>query len=140
VVEDDDSVRRALARVFVTAGYSVVLAANGSEGLEALGTVLRPCLVILDWKMPGVDGPGFLAGLAERPDRGSFGVIVISGEERRIDRKISSNVLSILRKPLDPSEILGWACPYFRAEDRSSGGLAYVPIAGAGLMGRPQYR
>jgi CheY-like chemotaxis protein len=78
--------------------------------------------VILDWEMPGVDGPGFLAGLAERPDRAAFGVVVVSSEKRQIDRKSSPNVLSVLQKPLDPSEILGWAGRFFRAEGRSSGG------------------
>jgi DNA-binding NtrC family response regulator len=76
VVDDDDPVRVMLARLLVTQGYSVVLAANATQAR----TVLREqdaALVISDVVMPGESGIELRRTIADRwPD---LPVILISG-------------------------------------------------------------
>ena len=55
IVDDDEAVRRLLELLLKASGYDVVTATNGVEGLEQMHRQL-PCLVLLDVKMPGMDG------------------------------------------------------------------------------------
>jgi two-component system, response regulator, stage 0 sporulation protein F len=58
-VEDEYSVRFLYKEVFEELGYEVIQAASGEEALRMLrGT--RPDIIILDLKMPGMGGRGFL--------------------------------------------------------------------------------
>jgi len=55
VIEDDDSIRDALAELYSSEGYSVAVAENGFSGLAALAAT-HPCVVFLDLMMPVMDG------------------------------------------------------------------------------------
>ena len=55
VVDDDADVRESLSEFLELHGYEVVAAADGMEALDRLQTV-SPCAVLLDVKMPGMDG------------------------------------------------------------------------------------
>ena len=65
VVDDDDDVRSALARLLGLAGYTVLTAESGEEGLQTLAT--HPVqLVISDQNMPGMTGIEFLKSVRNR--------------------------------------------------------------------------
>ena len=55
VVDDERTIREALARALRANGYDVAVAADGSEALQLVG-VLRPEAIVLDVMMPCVDG------------------------------------------------------------------------------------
>lgn len=55
LVDDDEQILDALKGIFETAGYIVMCANNGREGIE-LAKKFQPHLVILDLVMPGMDG------------------------------------------------------------------------------------
>jgi two-component system, OmpR family, response regulator MprA len=55
VVDDDESTVAVLAKLLTDAGYTVRAAANGVAALIAVGTE-RPALILLDVRMPIVDG------------------------------------------------------------------------------------
>jgi two-component system cell cycle response regulator DivK len=55
VVEDGEDNRRIMNDLLVAAGYVVVHAATGDEGL-ALAKAERPDLILMDIKLPGMDG------------------------------------------------------------------------------------
>ena len=55
VIDDDQGVRRFLDAYFRDKGYDVVLAENGLRGLE-LFRQGHPDIIVLDWKMRGMDG------------------------------------------------------------------------------------
>lgn len=70
VVDDQPGIRRLLEEVLLDEGYEVILATNGFEALERAKEV-DPSLILMDMKMPGLDGIGALKelkkmGLAER--------------------------------------------------------------------------
>ena len=58
VVDDDDSIRSMVAEVRDLEGYTVATAANGVEALQFVEEQ-RPLLVLLDMRMPVLDGWGF---------------------------------------------------------------------------------
>ena len=55
VVDDEESVRRALARMLNAAGFAAEVYASGQEFLDAARSH-RPGCVILDYQMPGLTG------------------------------------------------------------------------------------
>ena len=62
VVDDDPAIRRVVSEILALEGYAVQAAANGAEAL-ALLTPELPTLVLLDMRMPVLDGWGFIAAL-----------------------------------------------------------------------------
>ncbi len=106
VVDDDEDVREGLREHLESLGCSVVLAADGLEGLDALermspGTA-RPCLVLVDMNMPRLDGAGFVACVRTRQSPESLPIVAMSAESRRLDASIGCEHLA---KPFDPTEI-----------------------------------
>ena len=78
VIDDDEGVRLTFSRVLRLDGYNVQVAATAEE---ALGEVEqeRPDAILLDLKMPLINGVGFLYRLRENPANQDIPVGVITG-------------------------------------------------------------
>jgi two-component system, chemotaxis family, chemotaxis protein CheY len=66
VVDDDVNIREMLDMVLVSEGYEVIVAAHGAAALGLLDEV-RPHVILLDMKMPVMDGWEFLRRYRHRP-------------------------------------------------------------------------
>jgi DNA-binding response OmpR family regulator len=66
VVEDEPDIREAMAEALVDAGFEVLTAQNGQEGLDTALTA-KPDLILLDIIMPILDGHGMLQQLRQDP-------------------------------------------------------------------------
>ncbi|MGH9118164.1 MAG: response regulator transcription factor [Acidimicrobiales bacterium] len=77
VVEDDADVRDLLSRRLTHLGHVVLAAATGEEALE-LADESPPALVVLDIRLPGIDGWEVLRRLRARPATSGAGVLVVS--------------------------------------------------------------
>ena len=80
IVDDDPTQRRLLEGVVTKLGFRVVQATGGREALEILGAPAGAeiSVVLLDLKMPDVDGLGVLSQL--RPQRPTLPVIVLTAQ------------------------------------------------------------
>ncbi len=68
VVDDDTAIRQALVAFFTDEGYAVFEAPDGISALECMRTSQRRLIVLLDWRMPGLDGVQVLeAAVADAP-------------------------------------------------------------------------
>ncbi|HYM32370.1 MAG TPA: response regulator transcription factor [Candidatus Cybelea sp.] len=65
LVEDDALFREALGQNLLDAGFQVAEFDRGQPALDSLGSEMKPDLVILDWKMPGMNGIDVLKRLRE---------------------------------------------------------------------------
>src|SRR5439155_11481090 len=78
LVEDDIDIRIDLAEILREEGYHVVTAGNGAEALSELRAGLRPCLIILDLMMPGMNGWEFRDEQRRDPELAGVPVVVLS--------------------------------------------------------------
>jgi DNA-binding NtrC family response regulator len=76
VIDDDLLIRESIATYLSDSGFSVIQADDGPSGLEAAGRY-RPEVVLLDLRMPQMDGLEVLGAIAER--LGDTPVIVVTG-------------------------------------------------------------
>lgn len=90
------------------AGYEVVTAKDGWEGL-ARARRIKPDLVLLDVKMPQMDGWTFMKFIRAHRDLASIPVIFLTGlaGAENLERSRSLGAEGYLLKPVDPDRLLG---------------------------------
>ncbi len=106
LVDDDEGVRVLMTRMLTRAGVRQARAvAGGQEALECLGSGELPDLVILDQKMPGLDGVQTLALIRDRhPD---LPVLISSGQPGIQDWPcFQQPKVAVISKPFTMEEIL----------------------------------
>lgn len=82
VVEDQDNERELLATCLRLGGVEVITAANGREAFDRLHEDCLPDLVLLDMRMPDVDGPTFLKSVRDDVRLHNLRVFGVSGSSR----------------------------------------------------------
>lgn len=106
VVEDELVTRNLLRDVLADAGYQVVTAEDGAAALAALDRRdAWPDLVLLDMRMPFMDGPTFFECLRSRPETVRTPVLVVSGTLRRSVRGEVQGI-RIMHKPFEVAHLL----------------------------------
>jgi CheY-like chemotaxis protein len=96
IVEDEEDLREMMSEALKMRGYAVVTAEEGGEALQKLDGIGRPCLILMDLLMPGMNGWDFFEQLRQRPELNAVPVIVHSSAADRAP----SGVTRVLRKPL----------------------------------------
>jgi len=85
VAEDDPVSRRVLEEMLKSWGHEVVAARDGQEAWAVLGGPHPPRMAILDWMMPGMDGPEVLRrARAAEATRGCY-LFLLTSKDRRED-------------------------------------------------------
>jgi FixJ family two-component response regulator len=105
IVDDDGSVRKAVRRLLTSAGYDVEEFASGEDFLEAVPTDRR-AVVVLDVRMPGLDGLELQRRLvrAESPLRIIF--VTAFPQPGEAERGLEDGAVGFLEKPFDAAELL----------------------------------
>lgn len=96
-MEDDEDIRAAMAEILESEGFEVAVASNGQEGLEVLGHMGLPCLVLLDLMMPVMNGEDFLRHVREDPVLSPIPVIIVTAS----GRAPLPGTQGILKKPFE---------------------------------------
>ncbi len=105
-VEDDRDVRESIVEILEAEGHAVIPVSTARSALEVLEQPDAPALVLLDLRMPGVDGRSFLDSLRDWPDRDRFRVILMSADRAVATLKEAPGVVAVLKKPFESSELL----------------------------------
>jgi diguanylate cyclase (GGDEF)-like protein len=85
----------------------VITAADGLEAWEILQQGNAPDLLILDWMMPGIDGPELCRRIRERQDPIYPYILLVTGKDDTQDvvRGLQAGADDYLSKPFDPTEL-----------------------------------
>lgn len=93
IVDDDPSVTETFERMLRLEGYHVLTALTAETGLMQ-AYEQRPGAIILDLRMPLVDGLQFLRALRSRPEHATTPVAIVTGDYF-LDDKISAELRSL---------------------------------------------
>jgi CheY-like chemotaxis protein len=105
VVDDDIAVRRPMARLLGFEGFQVIEANNGAEALTYLRADLGIAAIVLDLRMPVMDGWTFRTRQRSDPLIADIPVIVVSGADADRFNELGA-VAAALEKPVSLSSIV----------------------------------
>jgi two-component system, cell cycle response regulator DivK len=106
VVDDNEEQRRIVATYLEFVGYRALTAANGEQGVR-MALADAPDLILLDLRMPVLDGWGTIARLKESALTGRIPVMALTAygqdEEEALE---AAGFCGCLSKPLSPFKVL----------------------------------
>ena len=105
VVDDEESVRKALKRLLRAAGLEAESYATGQEFLAQAAT-REPDCVVLDLHMPVMSGSQVLAQIRKMPRRPPVVVITAHDVPEKRDECLAAGACAYLRKPLEDRLLL----------------------------------
>jgi len=115
IIDDEEDIRE-VAALETVAGWTVITANSGAQGL-ARAIEHQPDAILLDVMMPGMDGPTTFRELRKNPVTASIPVLLLTAKVQASDQRRFADlgVQAILFKPFDPltlsqqvSDVLGW--------------------------------
>lgn len=104
LVDDDPDLRECVEMLLDSMGYRVVCAANGKEALEVLDRSL-PALILLDMKMPVMDGWEFCRVLDTRGPRPPPPIVVLTAAPDPAKRAAEVRAQQWLGKPFEYDDL-----------------------------------
>jgi diguanylate cyclase (GGDEF)-like protein len=108
VVDDDPTTIALLERYLCDSGYVV---RSGADGADALRIMEEWCpnILVLDWIMPGMDGPDVCRQIRKATVEGAYTYVMmltVHVEKQRVVEAFEAGVDDFLSKPLDRGELL----------------------------------
>lgn len=105
VVDDDKAILEFVVLTLAKEGFEVTKASGGEQALELMRQDV-PDLVILDLKIPGMDGPAVLKEIRRR--WGRLPVVILTGypDSELMHRALQHSPLLVLAKPAGREQIL----------------------------------
>jgi CheY-like chemotaxis protein len=105
VIDDDESIRDSVKTLLRSAGHTVATFESAEEFLESAATIETGCL-ILDVRMPGMDGPQLQSRLNDGNSRLPIIFITAHDDAPLRRRVIQAGAIDLLHKPFAPGELL----------------------------------
>jgi two-component system cell cycle response regulator len=108
IADDDPLSRRLLVKTLEREGYEAIAVDNGRLALQQLSLADGPRLALLDWMMPGLDGPGVCAAIRKQHDRPYVHIVLVTsrGLKKDIVAGLDAGADDYLTKPWDPAELV----------------------------------
>jgi len=106
-VEDDDDIRRIMRLSLERIGKMTVdLVADPALAIDSM-IAFQPDLVMLDWMMPGMDGPTLLRKMREVPETRALPVVFITAKasQRELAELRALGAAGTISKPFAPKDL-----------------------------------
>jgi CheY-like chemotaxis protein len=114
VVDDDDELRELIALHLNASGFPTLEAADGVAALEVLQEGHALSLMLLDLRMPRMNGLELLERLRVENALDGIPVVVLTGDNQAGIQAIASGARDFLRKPVSPEELVATVHRYER--------------------------
>jgi CheY-like chemotaxis protein len=106
-VEDDEDIQRIVRMSLERVGKMTVQIVT--DPLTAIGAMaaFKPDLVMLDWMMPGMDGPTLFREMKKRPEVAGLPVVFITAKaaQRDLDELKTLGAAGTISKPFSPKDL-----------------------------------
>ena len=104
IVDDEETIRDLLQRTLQEVGYDVITAANGQEALDKVSQC-NVSLVLLDIKMPGLDGFQVLDSIRQRSNMPVI-MLTVKQDVTTLKDALAGGADDYIRKPFSRLELL----------------------------------
>ncbi len=105
VVDDEKEVTMSLKGFFTALGYDMLTALDGNEALRVIGSIKNLDLILLDVRMPGVDGIQILKHLRKINSKAK--VIIITAYDKEVKAEVEKiGIDGFFAKPIDLSKLM----------------------------------
>jgi DNA-binding response OmpR family regulator len=106
IAEDDPVWRKLVTTVIELGGFRTIVTTDGDEAMWALRAQMKPCIAVIDWTMPGMDGAEICRRMRE--SNRSVYIIMVTSRDSKKDTVLGINqgADDYLVKPSDPEELL----------------------------------
>jgi two-component system chemotaxis response regulator CheY len=106
-VDDSRTIRNMLLMTLNNAGFDIVQAEDGVEGLEVLEES-NPDVIVTDINMPRLDGFGFIEGVRQNDRYRAIPILVLTTESdaEKKNRAREAGATGWIVKPFDPSKLI----------------------------------
>lgn len=106
LVDDHEANRRGFAMMFTNAGYHVLQAADGEEGVRT-AREQQPDAIVMDLGMPGMDGVEATRALRAAPATASIPIVALTGQAlvRSWPELRAAGFDGYLTKPCEPHKV-----------------------------------
>ncbi len=104
VIDDDESVHRALVKILEPEGFTIITAKTGEQGLR-FARERHPRLIVLDILMPDMDGLSILAELKKHPALASIPVVLLTMTDDK-EAGFALGASAFITKPIDDDQLL----------------------------------
>jgi CheY-like chemotaxis protein len=128
IIDDEPNIRETMKLALDAAGYTTGTAADGTTGLEVFGSGGQWDLVLLDQRMPGMDGLEVLHRIRERDADAEVIMVTAFATVELAVEAMKTGALDFLRKPFTP-EVLRQTVAAGLERGRAPGVLAGKPQA-----------
>jgi DNA-binding response OmpR family regulator len=108
LIADDEPAHSFVLEMFLKKwGYDVVSVNNGLDALRLLQSQDQPCIAILDWNMPGMEGVDITREIKLRLRKSNIFVLMLTAKAQATDRAaaLEAGVDLFMAKPFDPEEL-----------------------------------
>ncbi|OYT69723.1 MAG: hypothetical protein CFK52_13080 [Chloracidobacterium sp. CP2_5A] len=107
IVDDEATLRLVFRKILTKAGFAVLEAPDGAAGLAQAEEAL-PSVILLDWVMPGLDGPEVCRRIRANPQLSESQIIMLSSRSELDDRVrgLDAGADDYLVKPCETKELL----------------------------------
>ncbi len=108
VADDEPHIRRILATILETGGFTVDQVGDGTEAVERLSGDTPYRMALLDIMMPGFTGLEILEQILPLPHRQGLAVVVLTAKGQDADRETAFRLgaRDFLTKPFSPKKLL----------------------------------
>ncbi|MCM8776457.1 MAG: response regulator [Candidatus Omnitrophica bacterium] len=135
LVDDDRTFIALITAKLSEAGYEVIVARDGAEGLERAQND-KPDLVILDVLMPAMTGYDFAKRIMDLEEIKNIPLIVISARRSMKDYFPEWAIYSFIPKPFRPEELLSKVREALKESEKTPGGIPGSPQTKDSCSGR----
>ncbi|MDP1822533.1 MAG: response regulator [Archangium sp.] len=107
LAEDETVTRRLLEAQMTRFGFEVLSVADGLSAWEVLQSPDAPSLVVLDWNMPGLDGPDICRRLRSSVRNSYTYMLLVTARNAKSDvvQGLQAGADDFISKPVDPDEL-----------------------------------
>jgi two-component system OmpR family response regulator len=106
-VEDDEDIQRIVRMSLERVGnMKVEVVSDPNLAIAVIGR-FKPDLVMLDWMMPGMDGPTLFRKMKQQPETASLPVVFITAKatQRDMEELVALGAAGTISKPFSPRDL-----------------------------------